>query len=187
MKDTQNQQDVIQFVNNLELKKPLQAFELRTKRGAVQEELVKEGENQAFISDKSIVSFVSTVNGQNRKDILNSTLLAQLAANKKSPIETDLTGWYNRYIEVLRNLGWVVENAEINNYNVKENVFEVENVIIDILSATFGANYIALVKKTLESLKKMSEANDGRIKVFEKNTQSISKGCFQIALANEQN
>ena len=187
MKEVQNLHDVVQFVNDLELKKPREAFEIKRTRGAVQSQFVKEGEDQAFISDKSIVSFVSAVNGQNRKDILNSTLLAQLAANKKSPIEADLTGWYKRYIDVLRNLGWVVENAEINNYKVKENVFEVENVIIDILGAAFGANYLALIKKTLESLKKMSDANDGRIKVFEKNTQSISKGCFQIALADEEN
>lgn len=187
MKEVQNLHDVAQFVNDLELKKPREAFVLKQTRGAAQPQLIKEGEDQAFISDKSIVSFVSAVNGQNRNDILNSTLLAQLAANKKSPIESDLTGWYKRYIDVLRNLGWVVENAEINNYEVKENVFEVENVILDILSATFGANYIALIKKTLESLKKMSDSNDGRIKVFEKNTQAISKGCFQIALADEKN
>ena len=185
MEAVENQQDVVQFVNNLQLARPEEAFEVHLKRGAVQPELVKEGEDQSFISDKSIVSFVSEVSGQNRKDILNSTLLAQLAANKKSPIENDLTGWYERYIEVLRNIGWVVENAEINKYEVKENVFEVENVIIDILSAAFGSNYIALIKKTMESLRKMSEANDGRIKVFEKNTQSMSKGCFQIALADE--
>ncbi|RYF85111.1 MAG: hypothetical protein EON98_07460, partial [Chitinophagaceae bacterium] len=168
-----NLQDVVQFVNDLELKKPREAFEVHHKRGAVQPELVKEGEDQSFLSDKSIVSFASSVNGQNRKDMLNSTLLAQLAANKKSPIEDDLKGWYARYIDVLRNIGWVVENAEINNYNVKENVFEVENVIIDILSAAFGAGYIEIIKKTFESLKKMSEANDGRILVFEKNTQSL--------------
>ena len=187
MQEVQNVQDVVQFVNDLELEKPVESFTVKRTRGAVAPQLVKEGEDQAFLSDKSIVSFVSAVNGQNRKDILNSTLLAQLAANKKSPIEQDLTGWYKRYIDVLRNIGWVVENAEINNYEVREKVFEVEHVIIDILSASFGAGYIALIKKTLESLKQMSEQNDGRIKVFEKNTQSISKGCFQMALADEEN
>ena len=187
MEAIENQQDIVHFVNNLQLERPQEAFHVKRTRGAVQPDLVKEGENQSFLSDKSIVSFVSEVSGQNRKDILNSTLLAQLAANKKSPIESDLTGWYERYIEVLRNIGWVVENAEVNKYEVKENVFEVENVIIDILSASFGAGYIAIIKKTLDSLKKMSESNDGKIQVFEKNTQSMSKGCFQIALADETN
>jgi len=187
MEAIENLQDVVQYVNDLELKKPQEAFYVKRSRGAVPADLVKEGESQSFLSDKSIVSFVSQVSGQNRKDILNSTLLAQLAANKKSPIEADLTGWYTRNIEVLRNIGWVVENAEVNKYEVKENVFEVENVIIDILSASFGAGYIAIIKKTLDSLKTMSASNDGKIKVFEKNTQSMSKGCFQIALADETN
>lgn len=189
MESTQSKtsRDVVQYVSDLELERPSEAFEHAATRAAVAESLVKDGEEQAFFSDKSIVSFVSNVNGQNRKDILNSTLLAQLAANKQKPIESDLKGWYDKYVEVLENIGWNVERNEINNYEAKESLVEVENVIIDILSATFGANYIAILKKILESLKEMSKSNDGRIKVFEKNTHTMSKGCFQIGLATEEN
>ena len=187
MQPTFVQDEIVQFVRELELEKPREAFEVAATRGPVQPELVKEGEEQAFISDKSLVSFVSTVTGQNRKDILNSTLLAQLAANKKHSIETDIVGWYKTYTEVLEKIGWVIEDKDIHKFQAKESVFEVENVIIDILAASFGGNYIAIIKKTLESLKKMSESNDGRIKVFEKNTRSSSKGCFQIAIADEEN
>lgn len=180
-------QDIVQYISNLELEKPSEAFEIARTRAAVAEELVKDGEEQAFLSDKSVVSFASNVNGQTREDILNSTLLAQLAANKQKPIEDDMKGWYDKYVEVLEHIGWVVEKNEINNYEAKESLVEVENVILDILSATFGANYIVILKKVLESLKKMSENNDGRIKVFEKNTHTMTKGCFQIGLATEEN
>jgi hypothetical protein len=180
-------QDIIKYVRNLEIEVPEQVFVRKRERGAVQEELIKQEVEQSFLSEKSIVSFVSSVNGQSREDILNSTLIAQLAANKKHPIEKNLKAWYDKYVEVLRNIGWVIENAEINRYEVKQSLYEVENVIIDILSASFGQNYIELIKKILESLKKMSEANDNRIKVFEKNTQSMSKGCFQISLVTEEN
>lgn len=177
--------DVAKYVANLDVELPAQSFKKTLSRGAVPQELIKEGEEQSFLSDKSIVSFVSGVSQQSREDILNSTFLAQLAANKTNPIEKDLTGWYKRYVEVLRSIGWVIEKVEVNNYESKDDLFEVENVIIEILTAAFGGTYIAIIKKTLDALKTMSNKNDGKIKVFEKNIQNLSKGCFQIALATE--
>lgn len=178
---------MISYVTNLELKYPSEAFEIFKGRDAVEENIVKEGQGQAFLSDKSLVSFVSGVSGQNRKDVLNSTLLAQLAANKKVSIETDMNGWYKAFIEVLGKLGWQIEGAEINTFEAKESLYAVENVIIDILTAAFGGNYVLIIKATLDSLKKMSESNDDKITVFEKNTHTLSKGCFQIALAVQEN
>lgn len=180
-----NQNGILEYLRDLGLERPRERFDVAVTRNAASDETIKEDMEQAFISDKSVVSFVSNVGGQNRKDILNSTLLAQLAANKKSPIETDMTAWYKAYVEVLENIGWVVQDKEIHKFEAKESVFEVENVIVDILTASFGANYIAIIKKTLDSLKKLTESNDGRIKVFDKNTRSSSKGCFQLAVATE--
>jgi hypothetical protein len=178
--------DVFQYLKELKLEKPTERFDVRRTRGPVQTEVVKEGAEQAFLSDKSLVSFASGVTDQNRKDVLNSTLLAQLAANKKSPIDTGIEKWYEAFVEVLEKIGWVVQEKELHQFEAKESVFELENVIIDILTASFGAGYISIIKKTLESLKNLTESEDSRIKVFEKNTRSTNKGCFQIALATEE-
>lgn len=178
-----HENEITDFVNNLELVQPANAF-LRT-REPVQPELVKETGEQTFLSDKSIISFVSDVSAQNRNDILNSTLLAQLAANKTHSLESDMQQWYQAFISVLNKVGWVVEAGEVNKFESKDSVFEVENVIIDILTAAFGSSYITIIKKVLESFKAMSENN--KIKVFEKNTHTLSKGCFQIGLASEKN
>ncbi|RYZ90962.1 MAG: hypothetical protein EOP04_02215 [Proteobacteria bacterium] len=181
-----NQQDITAYIAGLEYKTPVHAFP-RSRDAAMAGELIQEGKEQSFLSDKSIVSFVSGVSGQNREDVLNSTLLAQLVADKQAPIEKDMTAWYNKYTEVLRNVGWVAQAVEVNNYEVKESLFEVETVILEILGASFGTNYLAIIKKTLDSLKQMSQAGDGKLKVFEKNTQTLSKGCFQLGLATEEN
>jgi hypothetical protein len=184
---TPTTQNIIQYVTDLELQKPREPFVQTAFRGPVAADIVKEGEEQSFLSDKSLVSFVSGVSGQNRNDILNSTLLAQLAANKKVAIEDDVLGWYRVFTEVLTKIGWQVENAEINKFESKHNLVEVENVIIDILTAAFGAGSIAIITSTLNALKNMSEKNDQKILAFEKNTHSLSKGCFQVALATEEN
>ncbi|HEX2535056.1 MAG TPA: hypothetical protein VHK69_15030 [Chitinophagaceae bacterium] len=189
MEATLTPTDPARYVSGLEIAEPEALFPVVRTRGLTEttvDALVAEGTEQAFISDKSLVSFVAEVGGQNRKDVINSTLLAQLAANKKFSLENDMKGWYDAFIDVLSKLGWVMEEAEINTFNAREDLVEVESVIIDILTAAFGAKYIDIIKNTLNSLKKLSDSDDKRFKVFEKNTQTVTKGCFQIALAVEQ-
>jgi hypothetical protein len=55
----------------------------------------------------SLVTFIDGVSGQQNEDVLNSTLLAQLAANRKHHRERDTPGWYDFYCTVLEQVGWV--------------------------------------------------------------------------------
>lgn len=187
MHSESGQGEIDQYVRKLDIQQPDFTFSRMRSKGAITSDFVKDGNEQAFLSDKSIVSFVSSVSGQNRKDVLNSTLLAQLAANSKYTLDDNMKEWYETFIQVLGRLGWVVAGGTVDTYEADESLVEVENVIIGILTKAFGHNYIALIQSTLDALKQLSNANDGKIKVFEKNTTSLSKGCFQIALAVEEN
>jgi len=177
-----------EFLANLELAsskfKIEKSYQINALQRAVESE--EEGNNQAFVNDKSLISFVSNVNGQNRQDILNSTLLAQLAANKKYPNEDQMLNWYDTYIEVLQKTGWNIENKQISNFSSTDSVFEMENVIIDILATALGGTMINVIKETLKAFKGLSES-DGKIIAFEKNTHSLSKGSFQMGIADETN
>lgn len=175
--------DLVGYVSDLDLQPPAGRFAVT--RGA-EATSIKAGTEQAFLTDKSLVSFIADVSGQNRSDVLNSTLLAQMAANKMFPNEADLLDWYKTFIEVLSNIGWEIETAEISTYESANDVFEVEDVILDILASAFGASFIPIIKKILESLKTLN-SKDHKIIAFEKNTHSLTKGCFQIALADEKN
>jgi hypothetical protein len=61
----------------------------------------------ANIDAASIVTFVDGLSQQQKEDVLNSTLLAQLAANKQHDRERDMAGWYGTYRCVLEKVGWV--------------------------------------------------------------------------------
>jgi hypothetical protein len=176
-------QDIVSYVSDLDLQPPVGRFPVS--RG-VEATPVKEGEEQAFLADKSLVSFIAEVSGQNRKDVLNSTLLAQMAANKKFPDEGDMLQWYGFFIDVLSNIGWDIENAEVSTFEASKQVFEIEDAIIDILTSAFGGGFMPVILKTLESIKNLSK-KDHKIIAFEKNTHTLTKGCFQIALAIEKN
>lgn len=180
-KFTGMQQDPENYINSLELQS-LAVFDNYMQKGAV---ITEEGAEQSFISNKSIISFASSVSAKHRNDILDSTLLAQLAANKKFPDENDGILWYKHYTEVLSNIGWVVENAEFSTFETKENLVEVKDAIISILTAAFGGTFIGIITKTLDAVKGLGE--NGTIIAFKKNTQSLNKGCFQLALAVEEN
>jgi hypothetical protein len=146
------------------------------------EKVIAENTEQSFMLDKSVLSFSSEVKGQNRKDLLDSMLLAQLAANKATSDKNNVSEWYEKLTEVLSNIGWIVEPFE-STFRAKGSGIEMHNAVIDILTAAFGSNYISIIKKTLEAIKNLSESNT--IKVFSKNTTSSSKGCFMIGAATE--
>ena len=176
--------DPVKFVQDLEFEDSRAAFPIE--RGGGQAPDMAEGVEQSFMNAKSLVSFVSDINGQRRSDVLNSVLLAQLAANKKFPDENQLVDWYTEFVRVLNNLGWAIEAAEFSSFESNGTVFEAENAIISILTAAFGGSFMVVITKTLEAIKGLSDSN-GKITAFEKNTHSQSKGAFQIGLAREEN
>lgn len=180
------QKDPFNFISDLQIQSPKEKFEVSLTRSGEPVEMIDEGKEQSFLADKSVVSFVSQVKEQNRKDVLNSTLLAQMAANKKFPDQDNITEWYSSFIDTLSKIGWNIQSAEMSTFEDSKSVFEIEEAIIDILAGAFGGGYVTAIAKTLESIKKMSN-EDHKIIAFEKNTHTFSKGCFQIALATEEN
>lgn len=180
------QKDVTKFVKDLEIAEGRSTYPSAKGIGEVADaEKFVEGKEQAFLNDKSIFSFASEVTGQIREDVLNSTLLAQLAANKVFNTPDKLVEWQKKFGEVLNNLGWIVEASEFQTFDSKHNLVEVEQAIIDILTATFGSTIIPLVKKTLQAIKGLA-GTDGKIKAFESNTTSVTKGVFQLGVATQK-
>src|SRR3954470_20599494 len=62
---------------------------------------------QSFVNAGSLLSFVSGISPQNQTDVLNSTMLAQIAADKKFDREQSTIEWLKFYRQILEQLGWV--------------------------------------------------------------------------------
>ena len=179
----------IEYIATLALKAPPAAIPRATYRdgetSAENELSFLENQDQTFLSNKSAISFVSGVNGQNRSDVIQSTLLAQLAANKKYPDSAGSLDWCKYFADVLANIGWTVEGTGISTYQMNGNLFQMNAALIEVLVAAFGQDYLGIIKTTLNSIGKLAE--DNRIQVFEKNTHDLTNGFFQIGLVSEQN
>jgi hypothetical protein len=130
---------------------------------------------------------------------MNSTLLAQLGANKKFDRETDVTNWYKKYREILENVGWIVQDFKwvlrlslrcifvrltlrfsLSNISEAASSGSVDGLIVKLAAAYMSESEVELIKATFESLRK--SANEGAYKLFDTNSKSDNKSNFQLGL-----
>jgi len=128
----------------------------------------------------SLVSFVSGVSKTHKEDVLNSTLLAQLAANKAWNREEQTVQWYDKYHEVLENIGWVISGFEFSKYKASGSQFEVEQVVLEVLAAIATGPQIAAAIAIMKALKEVSKGSKP-FKLWDEQTNNGSKGNFQIS------
>lgn len=142
--------------------------------------------SQAMVAGAEVISFVKGVSVERRQDIINCALLAQLAANKKVPDETDVLTWYNTYFEVLTNLGWVIQEKGFASFKEKAIGLEAHQAIQMVANILLGPapTALAVVTSTLEAMKSMKKDNPW-ITIFDRESRKSTTAKFQIALAEE--
>src|ERR1043166_957342 len=102
-----------QFVENLNIEILGSGRLWRPGQNAALEERDKPQAASANVDAASLVTFTDGVSGQQKEDVLNSTLLAQLAANRKHDRERDTVGWYGLYRTVLEQGGWISQPGPV--------------------------------------------------------------------------
>lgn len=138
-----------------------------------------EGKKEAYVNNGSLVSFVNNVPEKQRVDVLNSSLFAQLAANKQHDPYNDTENWYKFYTKVLRNIGWVIQDFEFTEYKTSERDFKLSQLTLQILSGLVGgkAEIMKVLQDTLDGLAKDPEG----VSLFGSKSSSANKGKFLIA------
>lgn len=144
---------------------------------------------QAAVVGSDVISFVKGISAENRSDLVNASLLAQLVAKKKFPEPANLQGvldWYGTYFDVLSNIGFVIQDRGFAKYEEKSASFEAHEAILDVATVVLAGSpgALAVVKKTLESLKKMSDDSPW-ITIFSRESRSATTARFQVSLAED--
>lgn len=173
------------YLENLELSEGDSSFSFPQKEW-IGDYLESTDTDSAFMNFKSLNSFVAGVSKQRQDDVLNSLLLAQRAASKAFPNDSDIVDWYKKYFEVLDRVGWVFENREFETFNSASNLFEIEKTILEILGAALTGNQLGALKAAINAFKSLGD-DDKRFLAFEKNTHTLQKGSFQMGVATEEN
>jgi hypothetical protein len=160
---------------------------LRGEKSAPLDLAFDSAKDQATVVGSDIVAFIKGITAEQRADLVNATMLAQLAAKKKVSDPQDLAGvleWYSHYFDVLSNIGFVIQEKGFAEYEEKAETFEAHEAILDVAKvALAGApGALAVVIKTLESLKKMSDDSPW-ITLFHRESRSAKTARFQVTLA----
>lgn len=143
---------------------------------------------QAAVVGSEVIAFVKGITDQQRQDIVNATLLAQLVAKKKVPDpETldEVIAWYQHYFDVLSNIGFVVQDRGFAEFVETSQTFEAHKAILEIAATLLAGSPSALllVTKTLESLEKMG-SDSPWITLFHREGRTGQTARFQVSLVS---
>jgi len=141
-----------------------------------------EGEPAGYVDAGSLVSVSDRVPAQLRQDVLNSTLLAQLAANHDYDREKETQAWYGRYREVLENVGWVIQNFSFTHQKLSGQTVRLDKTALAIVAAAASGNELEILAATIEALGHLPK-DDGAVKLFENNGSKNDNGNFQLSTA----
>jgi hypothetical protein len=178
--DADRMEGALSFVRKVEL--PRAPRDLRDFGSGSAQTIFDQVKNQATVVGSSVVSFVTGVTAENRRDIVNCSLLAQLAANKAVPSREDIRAWYEAYFDALSHLGWVIQERGFAQYREGGDDFEANKAVLSVAAVLFGAapTALAVVQSTLDAMKSM--AGGPWITIFRRESQSAKAGRFQITL-----
>jgi hypothetical protein len=126
-----------------------------------------------------IESFVDGVTGQQKYDVLNSSLLAQLAANARANRTQDPVGWSNAYGTVLMNIAWVVPSFSFRNLSTSATRFTIDRVVLQLVRNFLTPGQIDNLTAAMDAMKAL-EGEDRRFTIFERNAARGGDGNFQF-------
>jgi hypothetical protein len=134
----------------------------------------------AAVNVGSVLSFVDGVSEQERNDVLYSVQLAQRAASGAFDRFTETRAWYGKYVEILENLGWAVEQFAFSLFDQAESEFRMDEAALAIITAIATQNQLGVLKEGIAALAKLAE-DDGTISLFDFHAATEGSGNFQLA------
>jgi hypothetical protein len=133
----------------------------------------------AQVNAGSLTSFTQNLSGQNKNDVKNSTLFAQLAANVAYDRTKDPINWYKNYVEVLGQIGWNQPAFAFDTYSSGGSTVQMDEAVLGILARIATGDELAMVAATMEGLKSLG-SDTKQMKIWDASACNGSNGNFQI-------
>lgn len=134
-----------------------------------------------FVDAGALFSFVPAVTDRSRSDVMDSVLLAQLAADKKLSRFTKPDDWYNFYVEILGDLTWQITAFRIEQLTPPGSTFTLEDIVLGGLQGIVTSEEIDIVRQTIRTFNELPE-EDPRVSVYEEFSRSSSLSSFIVDL-----
>ena len=137
---------------------------------------------EAVVVGAQLTEFTDAVSAELRAAIADSILLAQLAANKVAGETQNAFRWYDKYVEVLQNLGWQLQEVDFNVQSADQQDLDMHKAIIPVIMAMLGpqAAAVSIVLAVLNGLKEMDRSTPW-ITLFDRSSQHAHGAKFLVS------
>ena len=145
----------------------------------------KSDETQALVVGSQVQVFDKSVDAALRTPIMESVLLAQLAAKKAS--QDAYEAWYPKYFDVLSNIGWVIQDRTFHVSGGHSREVDVHESVLALAASLLGGpatTAYQIVAATLAALQKLKEDSPS-IALFRRETQQAQAASFQVSVAEK--
>lgn len=139
----------------------------------------KDASSQATVDVGSLLCFVQGVQPQERNDVLYSVQLAQRGASGAFDRFTETRSWYQKYVEILENLGWASEQMAFTAFDQEEGEFRMDKAALSIVAAIATQNQLAVLQESISALSQLAQG-DGAITLFDFHSSMEGSGNFQL-------
>jgi hypothetical protein len=136
---------------------------------------------QGLAIGSQLTEFTSNVTALIRPAVSNSLLLAQLAAEKANPDNSNTGAWFTTFNTVLGKVGWLPVGGEMVTQQVSDRDAELHKAIIPVLMAALGPGAAAasIIISVLKGLQSMNEDSPW-ITLFQRKTQGAKVAQFGL-------
>jgi len=137
---------------------------------------------QAVAVGGQLAEFTESVPPNLRTAISDGMLLAQLAANKATGGSGDVFKWYDKYVEVLQNIGWQIQDFDFRRQQVDNQQLDMHEALIPVITAMLGPHAAAasIVISILQGLQQMDKTRPW-ITLFDKASEHANGAKFQVS------
>ena len=143
-----------------------------------------EEEAGAAVVAGCLVAFAPGVSALHQRDVLQSLLLAQLAANTKAERHKDPAAWFRSYRGVLEQTAWVVESSTAaTRFLPSVARYGVGNVVNDAFRRRVAAEELGVLMAAVNAAR--DDPGGTAALVFECPSHAGGIGNFQVVLAAE--
>ncbi|MCM8598598.1 MAG: hypothetical protein NFW04_08075 [Candidatus Accumulibacter sp.] len=141
-------------------------------------------EVRAAVNVGSLVSFVDGLDAQSKDDVLDSLQLAQRAASGAHDRFAEVQAWYEKYLEVLNQVGWVTEQFAFVAGQQSEGELRMDQAALAVIMAIATQNQLAILKEAVSALESLA-STDHTISLFSQMSAREGAGNFQMGAAQQ--
>lgn len=140
----------------------------------------------AAVNAGSVLSFVDGLSAQEKDDVLFSVQLAQRGASGRYDRFTETRAWYQKYLEILENLGWAVDQMAFTHHDQSEGEFRMDKAALAVLAAIATQSQLTVLNEAITALGNL-EDEDGSLRLFNFQSSQEGSGNFQLGAVQKAN